>query len=90
MENSRYERIYTHMATVFCISSGIVSRAGAALRLCALTNAHKHKHSKATSELRMRKIICAVLLPACFFSFSQFCPLFLNFCLSPAVTRNNP
>lgn len=45
MENSRYERIYTHMANVFCVSSGIVSRAGAALRLCVLTNAHKQKHS---------------------------------------------
>lgn len=90
MWNSRYERIYTHMATVFCVSSGIVSRAGAALRLYKLTNAHKQKHSKATSELRTRKIICAVLLPACFLSFSQFYPLFLSFCLSPAVTRSNP
>lgn len=83
------------MAIAFHVLSGIVSRTGAALRLCTLTNArmlfvtlfaHKHKHSKATRELRTRKRICAILLPACFPSFS----LFLSFCLSPAVTRSNP
>lgn len=77
---------------VFHVLSGTVSRAGAALRLCTFTNAccSSHKHSKATRELRTGEIICAVLPPACFLSFSHFFPLFLSLCLSPAVTRSNP
>lgn len=66
MWNIRYERDSTHMATVFSYALvRIVSRAGAALRLCTLTNAscssHAHKHSKATGELGTRKIICYCL-----------------------------
>lgn len=47
------------MATAFCVLSGIVSRTGAALRLCTLTNAcmlfftlfaHKHKHNKKAQD----------------------------------------
>lgn len=41
--NSRYEGIYTHMfAASCCVLSGIVSEAGAAPRLCTLTNACAH------------------------------------------------
>lgn len=73
-----------------CVLSGIVSEAGAAPRLC---NINKRTHAKITNtakawkRFRTGKNIFAVLLPACFPPLS---PLFLSFCLSPAVTRSNP
>ncbi len=80
------------MAIAFRVLSGIVSRTGAALRLCTLTNActlfitlfaHKHRHDKTTTEFRTRKIICAFLLTACFSSF----PLFFSVSFSVSAQR---
>lgn len=85
------------MATAFHALSEMVSRAGAALRLCTLTNAychtHTYKHSEAKRVLCTRDIIILWYFTACLFSLLPpfFLPsFFLSFCLSPAVTRSNP
>lgn len=73
-----------------CVLSGIVSEAGAAPRLCNInkrTQAKITNTAKAWKRFRTGKTIFAVLLPACF---PPLYPLFLSFCLSPAVTRSNP
>lgn len=89
--NSRYEEIYTHMvAASCCVLSGIVSAAGAAPRLCTLTNTCARATTRA--QRRPEKVqeednnLCC--FTACLLSLLH--PLFLSFCLSPAVTRSNP
>lgn len=89
--NSRYEGIYTHMVPPSCcVLLGIVSAAGAALRLCTLANAcaraNTHTQQRPEKLQDEDNILCC--FTACLHSLLH--PLFLSFCLSAAVTRNNP
>lgn len=84
------------MATASHALSETVSRAGAALRLSALTNggclSRAHVQAQAErSENRGNHFVLfyrlPVFSPSFHFSFPSF---FLLSCLSPAVTRSNP